>query len=107
MCFGNKIRIVVKCVLVVKCMYVIKISVSRENIFCPQNDRPRFIPTGRSRKELLCPDLHFLKKVLFFLKLSFTGHFHTHPAHDFSRTPVSTHPAITSHSNAEFNVYSY
>jgi len=32
MCFGNKIRIAVKCVLVVKCMFVIKICVGRENV---------------------------------------------------------------------------
>ena len=32
MCFGNKIRIVVKCVLVVKCMFVVKICVGRENV---------------------------------------------------------------------------
>jgi len=30
--FGNKIRIVAKCVLVVKCMFVIKICAGRENV---------------------------------------------------------------------------
>jgi len=31
-CFGNKIRIEVNCVLVVKCVFVIKMCVGRESV---------------------------------------------------------------------------